>query len=525
MRKTRLPETPPRLVQDILVERSNTAPSAEAVVDGPVRIVNLDLQTRVDAIARGLLASGVRRGDFVATLAPPSADFWLIFLATASIGAIWQGLNPRYQRNEYRYLLDDAAPKLVFARTEFDGRLYLDELKELAPVGTTFVPLDNAPLDEDSPFCTAGAFIADADLARARAAVEAEDPAVIVYTSGTTGKPKGALLSQRAIVETALANVAWIGRERLASTICPAPINHVGALNNVCMNTFAGGGRIVFFPRVDLAALGALNARELPSYLVASPTAFAMMLAVPGADMSRYSFYEAIIFGGAATPIAYLQEVVKTGAQLSSVYGQTETTGMVTYTPFGSSLEAMSETIGQALAGNQVRIGNDSGVEAELGETGEIQIKGVSVMSGYHNKPDATREAFTPDGWLKTGDLGFVREDGNIVFAGRLKEMFKSGGYNVYPVEVELAICEHEDVAQAVVVAVPHPTFQEVGHGFLLPKPGRTVQPDDVRAFLRERIADYKVPKTWQVLDVFPFLPNGKVDKRTLAARLVQHSS
>lgn len=321
-------------------------------------------------------------------------------------------------------------------------------------------------------------------------------------------------------MQTALANVAWIGREGLASTICPAPINHVGAINNVCMNTFAAGGRIVFYPRVDLAALGELNARELPSYLVASPTAFAMMLAVPGVDLSLYSFYKAIIFGGAATPIAYLHEVIKTGAKLSSVYGQTETTGIVTYTTFGSSLETMSETIGQALAGNQVRIGDERGVEATIGATGEIQVKGVSVMSGYHNKPEATREAFTPDGWLRTGDLGFKREDGNIVFAGRLKEMFKSGGYNVYPVEVELALCEHADVAQAVVVAVPHPTFQEVGHAFLLAKPGQRLDPADVKAFLRERIADYKIPKTWEVLDAFPFLPNGKIDKRALAARV-----
>jgi acyl-CoA synthetase (AMP-forming)/AMP-acid ligase II len=512
------------LIHDVLSERLSTEPDAEAVVDGPLRISNRDLADRVDTIARALIAAGVRRGDFVATLAPPSADFWLIFLATTSIGAIWQGLNPRYQRNEYAYLLADAEPKLVFAREEFDGRRYLDELRELAPANTQFAALTETPLDPISAFCQAGAAVSDAELIAVRAQVKTEDPAVIVYTSGTTGQPKGALLSHRAIVQTALANVAWIGREGLTSTICPAPINHVGALNNVCMNTFAGGGRIVFYPRVDLAALGDLNLRELPTYLVASPTAFAMMLAVPGADLSLYSFYKAIIFGGAATPIAYLQEVVKTGASLSSVYGQTETTGIVTYTPFGSSLEAMSETIGQALAGNQVRIGDENGIEAKRGETGEIQVKGVSVMSGYHNKPEATRDAFTPDGWLRTGDLGFVREDGNIVFAGRLKEMFKSGGYNVYPVEVELAICEHDDVAQAVVVAVPHPTFQEVGHGFLLPKPGRTLDPANVKAFLRERIADYKIPKTWEVLDAFPFLPNGKIDKRALAARLAPTS-
>ncbi|MFT3727173.1 MAG: class I adenylate-forming enzyme family protein [Terricaulis sp.] len=510
------------LIQDVTDWRRSSAPDAEAIVQGELRMSNRDLAVRVDAISKGLLAHGIARGDFVATLAPPSADFWLLLLATSSIGAIWQGLNPRYQRNEYAYLLEDAAPKLVFAREEFDGRAYRQELQDLAGTETRFIALAEAPIGVNSEFCRAGADISDAALKSARALVQTEDPAVIVYTSGTTGKPKGALISQRAIVQTALANIAWMDPALLTRTACPAPINHVGAINNVCMNTYAAGGGIIFYPRVDLAALGQINRTERPTFLVASPTAFAMMLAQPNADFASIDYYKVIIFGGAATPIAYLEEVVKTGAKLSSVYGQTETTGIVTYTPFGASLEAMSETIGQALAGNEVRIANDQGVVAKRGETGEIQVKGVSVMSGYHNRPEATKEAFTPDGWLRTGDLGLVREDGNIVFAGRLKEMFKSGGYNVYPVEVELAICEHDDVAQAVVVAVEHPTFQEVGHGFLLAKPGHTIDPSHVKAFLRERIADYKIPKTWEVLPAFPFLPNGKIDKRALAALLAE---
>jgi acyl-CoA synthetase (AMP-forming)/AMP-acid ligase II len=310
-----------------------------------------------------------------------------------------------------------------------------------------------------------------------------------------------------------------MGEEALACTVCPAPINHVGALNNVCFTTFMGGGRIVFFQRVDMAALGALNFKERPSYLVASPTAFAMMLAVPGIDFSIFDFYKTIVFGGAATPVSYLEHVVKTGASLSSVYGQTETTGMFTFTDADASLEVMSETIGKPIAGTEIRIADGERPTPD-GEVGEIQVRGVCVMSGYFNKPEATAAAFTADGWLRTGDLGFRRPDGNVVFSGRLKEMFKSGGYNVYPVEVELAICEHPDVAQAAVVAVPHATFQEVGHGFILPRAGAAIDPLEIKAFLKARIADYKIPKSWDVLDAFPYLPNGKVDKRALAARL-----
>lgn len=500
-----------RTIPEVLAARVTVAPDAEAIVEGQLRLSNAALAARVDAVAALLLRHGVRPGDRVACLAPPSADFWITFLAATSVGAIWLGFNPRYQRNEYAYLLENAQPALVFCRRSFDGRAYLDELRALSPEGPAFVALEETPLDPPPPE-GGGA------LASARSAIDPEAGAVIVYTSGTTGRPKGAVLSHRAIVETARANVAWMG-DTLACVVCPAPINHVGALNNVCFTTFFAGGRIVFFPRVDMPALGALNARERPSYLVSSPTAFAMMLSVPGMDFSRYDHYRMIVFGGAATPAATLEEVRKTGARMSSVYGQTETTGMFTYTAAEATLEVMSETIGQPIAGNEIRIA-DGEQPAPEGVVAEIQVRGACVMSGYWNNPDATREAFTADGWLRTGDLGFRRADGNVVFSGRLKEMFKSGGYNVYPVEVELAICEHPDVAQAAVVAVPHPTFQEVGHAFVQAKPGAQVDPTALKAFLRERIADYKIPKTWDILDTFPFLPNGKVDKRALAGRL-----
>ena len=499
--------------------RSRLEPDRTAVVEGDIRLTNRALELVVLKVAKSPIARGVKKGDRVATLAPPGIDFWITFLAATSIGAIWQGLNPRYKRNEYAYLLADAKPKVIFCRSDFDGRNYLCELMVLVEFGVHFVPLEETPIQPTSDFCKEGDRIPNNLLTEAMAAVNPEDICAIVYTSGTTGRPKGAMLSHRAIVETARSNTDWIGKEGLECTVCAAPINHVGALNNICFNTFFAGGRIVFFPRVDLAALGALNLTERPSFLVASPTAFAMMLATPNIDFTKFNFYRTIVFGGAATPAAYLQEIVKTGARLSSVYGQTETTGMFTFTPADATIEVMSETIGQPIPGTEIRIA-DGDQPLPQGAIGEIQVRGVCVMSGYFGNAQATSEAFTQDGWLRTGDLGMLRPDGNVVFSGRLKEMFKSGGYNVYPVEVELAICEHPTVAQAAVVAVSHPTFQEVGHGFLLPKPGMMIDTSELKSFLRSRIADYKIPKTWEILETFDYLPNGKVNKRAMAERL-----
>ena len=510
-----------RTLYELVALRAAEQPDALAVVDGETRLNNRQLQDRVDAIARALMSCGVQAGDRVATLAPPTTDFWLSFLAATSIGAIWQGLNPKYQRNEYAYLLGDAKPSVVFVRSPFEDRAYLDELQALATHAPRFVRLGETPLDQANAFVTEGRSVGELELVKRRAAVQPEDAAVIVYTSGTTGQPKGAMLSHRANVQTALAHVEWIG-QGLDCVINPAPINHVGGLNNLSMVVFAAGGRIVFVPKVDFALIGAAQARERPSYLVGSPTAFSMMLAIPGFSFEAYrGLYQVVVFGGAATSVAHLQELRKSGARLSSVYGQTETTGMVTYTAFDAPLEVISETVGRPIRGMELRVASPEGAPLTVGETGEIQVRGISVMSGYFNRPEATREAFTADGWLKTGDLGVLRPDGEIAFAGRLKEMFKSGGYNCYPVEIELAICEHPDVAQAAVVALPHDTFQEVGHAFLMAQPGRVIDIDALKAFLRERIANYKIPKTWSVLAAFATLPNGKVDKRAMRATLL----
>lgn len=511
-----------RVIHDFLATHALVRPTAEAVVHGDTRFDFATLAARVDAIASGLLAHGVGRGDRVATLAPPGLDFWLTYLATVSIGAIWHGLNPVYREREFAYLLADALPCLVFARSPFDGRDYDLELQAVPSKVATFVTLGEprgraVSLDE---FIEAGTTVATDRLAAARAAVTPEDIAVIVYTSGTTGQPKGAMLSHNTIVQSALANAAWMG-DRIASTVCAAPTNHVGALNNLCMNVFAGGGRIIFHHRVDMDALGRIRREEQPTYMVTSPTGFMMTMNAPGFDPHKFAHTRLIVCGGATTPLNILQAWEGVGCPIVSVYGQTETCGIITRTDIDAPLVDVAETIGRPLPGCDFRVARADGSRCDAGETGELQFRGPYVMSGYFNRPDATRDAFTADGFLHTGDLGYLRPDGNIVFVGRLKEMFKSGGYNVYPLEIEQAIAEHPDVLLAAVLPVPHPMYQEVGHAFVMPLQGRSVSVDDLRVFLKSRIANYKVPKDFTVETALPLLPNGKIDKRALAARLM----
>ncbi|WDA40948.1 class I adenylate-forming enzyme family protein [Erythrobacter sp. BLCC-B19] len=509
-------------IHDLLASHADAIPGATAAVDGELRLTYADLAAQVDAIARGLIAAGIRPGDRVATMVPPSLEFWLTYLASVSVGAVWMGLNPRYQLPEYAYLLADATPRLVFTVSEYEGRPYGAELQEVGAAVERFVSF-GAPTgraESFAAFLAGGQSVSDADLAARRAAVDPEDIAVIVYTSGTTGKPKGAMLSHRAIMAAALCNLCWMD-DGLESTISVAPINHVGALNNVCMNVFAYGGKIVFHHRVDLAAIAEITAREELTYLVASPTSFAMLAAQPDAGAVRLGSYRLIVFGGGATAEALLKPVHATGVRMYNVYGQTETCGIVTATDDGASPKIMAETFGRALPGATIRIGDAQGTPLPPGTPGEIQVSGPYCMSGYFNRPEATAEAFTADGYLRTGDIGVEQPDGNISFVGRLKEMFKSGGYNIYPVEIELALNEHPAVTLAAVLPVPHPVFQEVGHAFIETGDAALDAPA-LRDFLKPRLANYKIPKSFSFEPELPKLPNSKIDKQALKRRLAE---
>jgi acyl-CoA synthetase (AMP-forming)/AMP-acid ligase II len=509
-------------IHDLLASHAEALPNSLAAVDDAVRLTYKQLSDKVDMIARALVAYGIKPGDRVATMVPPSLEFWLTYLATTSIGGIWMGLNPRYQLPEYAYLLGDAKPSLVFCRTEYEDRAYCDELQSVGTEIKHFVsfgkPTGRAVAFET--FLEKANHTSDNELASRRVAVDAEDIAVIVYTSGTTGKPKGAMLSHRAIMSAALCNLCWMS-DGLESTISVAPINHVGALNNVCMNVFAYGGRIIFYHRVDLEAITQITKDEKLTYMVGSPTSFAMFSSQPDKGMDRLGHYKLIVFGGGATAEALLKPVFDTGVAMFNVYGQTETCGIVTATDAGASTQIMAETFGKPLPGASLRIADAEGNALPIGETGEIQVHGPYCMSGYFGRPEATAEAFTSDGYLRTGDLGVEHLDGNFSFVGRLKEMYKSGGYNIYPVEIELALAEHPSVGMAAVLSVPHPVFQEVGHAFIATD-DPSLDAETLRDFLKPMLANYKIPKSFSFEPELPYLPNMKVDKQALKRRLEQ---
>jgi acyl-CoA synthetase (AMP-forming)/AMP-acid ligase II len=505
-------------IHELLVAAARRNPQARATADQKRSLSYGELAGQVDLYAKSLLSLGIGRGDRLAMLTPPAIDFWVVCHAAVSIGAIWLGINPRYKRRDFEHVLLDSEPAALIVCSPFEGRDYCAELRPLLDPVTPMICRGepSAGAKSQAAFLARGAAISDSALAAARASVRPEDPAIIVYTSGTTGKPKGAMLSHRAIVSSAVANARWMGEAALASCVCAAPVNHVGAINNICMTVLAAAGTVIFHPRVDLAALAELSRRERPTYMVQSPTGFAMLLAGPGGGADWLEETKLTVFGGAKTAKSMLEQIAPFGGRLSSVFGQTETCGTITRTDDGASLDVLSQTVGKPIAGAELRITGPDDQAAAPGEVGEIQFRAPYLMSGYFRNPQATAEAFTTDGFLRTGDLGLVNVDGDLIFVGRLKEMFKSGGYNIYPVEIEQAICEHPAVALAAVVAIDHPTYQEVGFAFVEPAPGASVTAGELHDFLNERIANYKIPKHFQIEAELPKLPNLKIDKVAL---------
>ena len=514
-------------ISDYVDYHAARTPDAEALVLGDLRLNYRDLRFQVDRCAAALVAAGIVKGDRVATLNTPHPDFFVTFLAAASIGAIWIGLNPRYRLEEYRYVIGDAQPRLLFARSRIEDRDFSADLRVLLNefdcldilviLNEDTVPANSISLDD---FCNDQ--VTGELLAKAREQVNGHDTALIVYTSGTTGKPKGAMIPHCGLSRVAHVQLAYWDASPIRS-LNFLPINHIGCVGDIACYTFVGGGTVVFMEKFDAADCLSLIESEKITCWLSVPTAFQLCLAHPDYDQYDLSSIQLIVWGGAPAPQSLLRKLIEICPRLSTSYGQTESVGSLTFVKPCNDINLLSVSVGKPVPEYDVRIVDPSGNVVKQGETGEIQAKGDFIMRGYWNKPEASAETIK-DGWLCTGDLAIEDANGHYRLVGRLKEMFISGGYNVFPLEIEQVLESHPAVAMAAVVSVPDELFSEVGHAWILREPGMTVTDDELAGFCREQLANYKVPKTIFIRDELPMLPIGKLDRRALRKRSAQQA-
>jgi fatty-acyl-CoA synthase len=501
-------------------------PNRDALVIGNQRMTYQGFDARVNRVAKALLAVGVQPGDRVATMSTPHPDFFVIFLAASSIGAIWTGLNPKYQIDEYRYVVGDCEPVILLTRTRIGKRDYRSDIETLrheVPTLRKLVVLGGDPLcDESSPldeFLERGAMFPDRDLAAARDAVDPVDPALIVYTSGSTGKPKGAVLPHRGLVRCSMTQHSCWNCEPL-SLLNYLPINHIGCVGDISCYCLVGGGTLVFQEQFDPAEALEIYEQEAVTVFAGVPTALQMMLSVPDIDKRDLSAVQLAVWSGAAAPRSLAEQLLARFPLASNAYGMTETVGSVTFAVPSRDLDVLVDTVGRPVPGYEVRIVKPGGAVAQPGEEGEIQVRGDFVMKGYWRRPEATAEAIDGEGWLHTGDLAVELQDGNYKLVGRLKELFISGGYNVFPREIEQVIEAHPAIAMAAVIAVPNELFGEVGIAFAMLEPDANVSAEALQQFCRERLANYKVPKKFVTSKSLPMLPLGKIDKNALRKQM-----
>jgi acyl-CoA synthetase (AMP-forming)/AMP-acid ligase II len=517
-----VPRIPLPTIPSILRHAADQFGPELAVVDGPTRLTFTELAEQAERTAAGLIGSGVAPGDRVAIWAPNSAAWIVASFGVYLAGAILVPINTRYRRPEAQHVLRTAGARLVFTVGDFPAADFAGMLSGMDGLSLSSVVLlsgaDVAGTTSWTEF-TDRAPGGAKDLVAARAASLREDSeSDIIFTSGTTGAPKGAVLTHGASVRTYEAWSELVGLRHGDRYLVVYPFFHTAGLKSGVLACVLRGATVYPQPVFDVPTLMAEVAASRITVLPGPPTVFQSILDHPGLASFDLSSLRLSVTGAAVVPVAVVRamrerlkfETVVTG------YGMTETTGTISMCRHDDPPEVIAETVGRPLTGIEVRVVDDEGADVPPGAPGEFWVRGFNVMKGYFADPTATAAAITPDGWLKTGDVGYVDGGGNLRITDRRKDMFIVGGFNAYPAEIEACLLDHPAVAQVAVVGVPNHRLGEVGVAFVVPVTGATLADDDVVSWARERLANFKVPRRVVVCDGLPLTPSGKVMKHVL---------
>lgn len=477
-------------------------PEKEAIICAETgrRLTYAALFAETLAAAKTLQELGVEKGDRVAILAQNDPRFFVLFFAAARIGAITVPLNWRLSKKEQEVILADCDAKILYVDGKFapeavphhDNTRHIDTLG-LSPASEADVP-EAEGLDESTPVG-------------------------IFYTGGTTGIPKGALLTHASVFWNAQNTIAGWGLS--PDDVAPifTPLFHIGGLNVFATPMFALGGTIVLTASFDPDKALELIVEEKCTILFLVPTMYHMVKESPGFNPDKLRRLKIMISGGAACPKPLFEAYWSHGLPLRQGYGLTEA-GPNTFGIEQKQAEARVQTVGRPLPYVNVRLKKGDGSLAAAGEVGELQIKGGHVMGGYWRRPDATAAVLSEDGWLSTGDLAYRDEDGYYTICGRQKEMYISGGENVFPAEIEEVLLGHPHIAEVAVIGIADEKWGEVGRAHLVAREGAPDNlPSSLKEFCRERLAGYKIPKEFRVEAELPKSAAGKVLKTELVNR------
>lgn len=511
-------------VPELLRSAAERYADVEAVVEGRSRISYAELGARVERSAAACMANGIEPGDRVALWAPNTLDWITAALGAVSAGAVLVPLNTRFKGGEAADVLRRSGARLLFVTGTFLGTSYVASLRRAVAEGPGLPALEQVVvLSDDAPadYRTWKDFLAGGDGVGARevraraAAVEGSWASDIVFTSGTTGRPKGAVITH---AQTLRAYEVWsdlAGLRQGDRYLIVNPFFHTFGYKAGIIACLMRGATMIPQPVFNVGTALANIAAERVSVLPGPPTLHQSLLDHPARDAHDLSALRLVVTGAAVVPLRLVERLRgELGVEtVLTAYGLSEASGIVTMCRRGDDPTVIASTSGRAIPGTEVR------VEAPPGEPGEVLVRGFNVMRGYYEDAAATAEVLTEDGWLHTGDVGVLDAGGNLRITDRIKDMFIVGGFNAYPAEIEQMLGLHPDVADVAVIGVPDARLGEAAKAFVVRRPGAVLTGDDLIAWARREMANYKVPRAIEFVGELPRNAGGKVVKGELRER------
>jgi fatty-acyl-CoA synthase len=492
-------------------------PDADAIVSAhqDIRYTYAEFGEAVDLLAGGMLAAGLERGDRVGVWGPNRSEWALVQYATAKLGVILVNVNPAYRTTELEYALGQSGCRFLFAAQEVKGSDFVAMVDQVRP---SLAGLERAIFFETPAWDEVASGGTSVDDVRAvLRELQFDDPINIQYTSGTTGFPKGATLTHHNILNNGRSLALLLGYTELDRVCIPVPLYHCFGMvigNLACTSS----GACIVYPADTFDADATLRAcaEERCTSLYGVPTMFITELGDPSFAEHDLSALRTGIMAGSPCPIEVMKKVNSEMGieQISIAFGQTETSPVSTFVRVDDTLEHRCQTVGQVMPHVEIKIVDPAtGAVQPRGEPGEFCARGYLVMRGYWNDPERTADSIDPAGWMHSGDLSTMDDEGYVRIVGRIKDMVIRGGENLYPREIEEFLYTHPDVADVQVIGVPDERYGEELMAWIVPRAGASPTEEDIKDFCRGKVAHFKIPRYVKFVDEFPMTVTGKVQK------------
>ncbi|HWA64866.1 MAG TPA: FadD3 family acyl-CoA ligase [Mycobacteriales bacterium] len=513
-------------IPELLARTAERYGDATAVVDADETLTYHELRQQSQAFAAALVGAGFAPGERAAIWMPNSARWIVAVLGIWQAGGVLVPINTRFKGGEAADILTRSEAKALVTVTDFLGTDYLAMLDDAgfasAHLGHRIVASGEVPSAALAwaEFHAGGDGASSAEVGRRCAALTDDDPSDILFTSGTTGRAKGVVQTHGRTLRVAADWVDMTGLSAGDRYLMVNPYFHMFGLKAGILASITAGATMYPEPVFDVDRVLSRVAREQITVLPGAPTIYQSLLDHPDRATHDLSSLRVAVTGSADIPVKLIERIYDElpFRIVVSGYGLTEA-GTASGTGPDDSPEVVATTVGRARPGFEIRLVDATGSDVPVGESGEILLRGPSVMSHYLDDPAATSAALSADGWLRTGDVGTMDADGLLRIVGRAKDMFIVGGFNAYPAEIENLILAHPAIHSVAVIGIPDERLGEVGMAFVVLHEGASVTPDELIAWSRDHMANYKAPRRVEILDALPLNATGKVMKEDLRAR------